>query len=192
MAALTSTPTAHPGGRCPSSSQRNERLQCHVRRWQVSAHAADGSRRADISFAAGGINRLRLGRYSNYAYPANVTLLPDGGYCSPHRAPSALRVIPIRMEPCSASHASKVNRRHRCFARLDLDGDGVGLATTDALLHLRIALGVPDTAKRQASPFRPAQHATTGALSTPTCVRYARQHHRIARWILTATASIPR
>ena len=147
----------------------------------------------DISFAAGGINYFALGATA-------ITHIPPTSPC----CRTASKVLFTASCAVGAAGDPNPNGAVFCFARfegepsppvlctLDLDGDGQVLATTDALLHLRIALGVPTPQKRQASPFRPAQHATTGALSTPTCVRYARQHHRIARWILTATASIPR
>ncbi len=107
----------------------------------------------DISFAAGGINYFALGRYSNYAYPANVTLLPDG------------KVLFTASCAVGAVGDPNPNGAVFCFARfegepsppvlctLDLDGDGQVLATTDALLHLRIALGVPDTAKTTGITF---------------------------------------
>jgi len=95
----------------------------------------------DTSFSGDGKNYFQLGRYSNYRYPSNVTLLPDG------------KILFTGSCAVGAQGDPNPNGAVFCFARfegeplspclLDLDGDGRILLATDALLHMRIALGVP-------------------------------------------------
>ncbi len=96
----------------------------------------------DPSFASAGKRVFSLGHYSNYRYPSDVMLLPDGKI--------------LFSGSCAVGNTGDANPNGSvfCFARfqgealppvclLDLDGSGQSALTTDALLHLRYALAVP-------------------------------------------------
>lgn len=115
----------------------------------------------DTSFSGDGKNYFSLGRYSNYQYPSNVTLLPDGKALF-----TATCAIGAQGDP-------NPNGAVFCFARfegepfpqcqLDLDGDGRVLLGTDALVHLRIALGVPENVRTVGINFPAAATRKTWA-----------------------------
>ena len=146
--------TGNGGCAMPSSPGKNRLLLMRL--------TANGA--LDASFKGGGVSYFQLDQYASSQPLTNVLLQSDGKifFSTSCGVGDVGNPNPTGSVFCFARFEGDAPTGSACA--LDLDGDGVIKLTTDALLHARIALGVPEASRTVGINFPSGAARNTWAL----------------------------